>query len=188
MPGSVKRPFWTPSSSSLWSRLGLYGSLLFLCPTSGTEPGGMKVQLCDPTFRWRYRSSRWASHRSPYPLPFRVSGFTPLLCEPRWPARAPVLEVSSERISLSGIPGLPDRQLPSPDIGALRFSRTAKTSIDGAIKGAYVMGASDGYSVGQTIGYAGGHVAGIIEGSVITSVSLSSLLFIAAVLFRAIRR
>lgn len=82
----------------------------------------------------------------------------------------------------------PSRELPRPDLGALGYSKKVRETVDGAVKGAYVMGAADGFSAGQTVGYAEGRVGGAIEGSVLTAVAFGVVFFVSVVLVKAIRR
>jgi hypothetical protein len=90
--------------------------------------------------------------------------------------------------SSSPIPSRPSRELPTADLGPLRFSRAARESVDGAIKGAYGLGAADGFAVGQAVGQVEGHVAGLVEGSVLTAVAFGIVFFVACVLMRATRK
>ncbi len=90
--------------------------------------------------------------------------------------------------SSPSIPGLPSREMPKPDIGVFRFSRKATETVDGAIKGAYVMGGVDGYAVGQSAGYIAGHVAGFLEGAACSAVAFAIVFFVASVLIKGARR
>jgi hypothetical protein len=94
--------------------------------------------------------------------------------------------------SPSPVPGLSLPELPKPVLpGPLRYSRKANETVGEALKGTYVLGATDGYSVGQTVGYAAGHTVGFVEGAVVasaaTGVSFAVLVLVACVLAKALK-
>jgi hypothetical protein len=90
--------------------------------------------------------------------------------------------------SSSPPPRYPSGPLPTPDLGLAGRIRPVRESVDGAIKGAYGLGAADGASVGFTAGYAAGRVSGVVEGSAITAVTFGVVFFVAAVLIKAVRK
>jgi hypothetical protein len=86
---------------------------------------------------------------------------------------------------------IPSRELPQADIGVFRYSRAARQSIDGSIKGAYAVGLADGGSVGFAAGQVVGHAAGYVEASVTCSAIYGILTFVVlviALLVKAARR